>query len=137
MQIYAMSLPKTRKILVVRGKPFVSPYANDASWHWDDPVPSATESPIARPLASVPSLVPSIYRPTCAPCLSACDYGVSSLTNLDRFTLTFTLSNSWTLQLTHTFNKTIFTFSFLNVMFHFNKTKVIFILQIYWLSNRR
>lgn len=44
----------TRRTLVVRGKPFVSPRADDASWRLAGPVPSATEFLAARQLASEP-----------------------------------------------------------------------------------
>lgn len=40
--------------LVVPGKPFVSPYVDDASWHLIDLVPFATEFLTATPLASEP-----------------------------------------------------------------------------------
>lgn len=57
---------------MVRGKPFVSPRADDASWRLAGPVPSATEFLAARQLASEPWPAPSICRPACAPCSSAC-----------------------------------------------------------------
>jgi hypothetical protein len=60
--------------LAAPGKPFVSPYADDASWLLIDLVLFATEFLAVTLLASELWLALSIGHPTCVPYLSVCDF---------------------------------------------------------------
>lgn len=59
--------------MAVPGKPFVLPYANDASWRLVGLVLFATEFLVATLLASGLWLALSIGRPMCALYLSVCN----------------------------------------------------------------
>lgn len=67
----------TRMILAVPGKPFVLPYANDASWHLVGLVLFATEFLVATLPAFGPWLALSIGRPMCVLYLSVCNISES------------------------------------------------------------
>lgn len=63
----------TLMILVVLGKPFVSPYASDASWHLIGLVLFATEFLTVTLLASELWLALLIGRPKCVLYLNVCN----------------------------------------------------------------